>query len=50
MWALGSLASKDGEGSGDDNPILLNGDDPEEFGCLLQLFYNRSLDYTLALF
>ena len=41
MWALGSIRSGDGEGSNDDNPILLNGDDPEDFGCLLQLFYSK---------
>jgi len=39
MWNLGS---KDGEGSSDDNPILLNGDDPQDFSCLLQLFYHDS--------
>ena len=30
-----------GEGSSDDDPILLNDDDPGDFSCLLQLFYHK---------
>ena len=41
MRALGSIRSSNGEGSSDDNPVFLNGDDPEDFGCLLQLFYHK---------
>ena len=41
MWTLGSLISHVGEGSTDDNPISLNGDDPGDFSCFLQLFYHK---------
>ena len=41
MWTVGSITSSDGEGSNDDNPISLGGDDPEDFDCLLQLFYHK---------
>ena len=44
------MTSNDGEGASDDNPVLLNGDDPQDFSCLMQLFYHRQLVYKHALF
>jgi len=41
MWTIGSSTTNDGEGFSDDNPISLNGDDPEHFSCLFQLFYHK---------
>jgi len=49
MWALASVGPKDGDGSNDDNPILLNGDNPEDFSSLLQLFYHRTPGSAVSL-
>ena len=50
MWGSGSSTSNNGEGSSDDNPVVLHGDDPQDFSCLLQIFYPRQLVYKHALF